>query len=155
MKLISFIELLCLMFLLSPFCNIKAQTTSASNVAYQDKQVRITLITDGAVRLEWAPEGTFVDNASFVAVNRQNPPVAFKVKNSGKTVEVSTAKMVLKYLKNSGKFTDANLSIAAAKGMKPFVWKPGTENKGNLKGTYRTLMDTMEVFVGIVRNRCL
>lgn len=139
MKLISFIELLCLMFLLSPFCNIKAQTTSASNVAYQDKQVRITLITDGAVRLEWAPEGTFVDNASFVAVNRQNPPVAFKVKNSGKTVEVSTAKMVLKYLKNSGKFTDANLSIAAAKGMKPFAWKPGTENKGNLKGTYRTL----------------
>jgi len=138
MKRISFIKFLSLLCLLLFARNVQGQT-KASNIVYQDKEVRITLITDGVVRLEWEPGGKFVDNASFVAVNRETSPVNCKVKNSGKAIEVQTSKMIVKYLKNSGKFTDANLSVVSAKGMKPFAWKPGVANAGNLKGTYRTL----------------
>jgi alpha-glucosidase (family GH31 glycosyl hydrolase) len=134
---ISYISL-CLL-LMSTFSY--AQDSAISNVAYQDNQVRITIITDGVARLEWAPNGKFVDDPSFVAINRKYPAVKYLLKNAGKQLEIRTAKMILKYKKGTGKFTDKNLSITSIKGKNilPFAWKPGTIQKGNLKGTYRTL----------------
>jgi len=132
---ILFLLLLCLQSL---FMTVGAQHAT-SNVVYADNQVRFTVITDGTLRLEWAADGKFTDNASFVAVNREYPQVDCKVKSRGSWVEITTSKMKMRYKKNSGKFTADNLSIVSAKGMKPFTWKPGTEAKGNLKGTFRTL----------------
>jgi len=120
-------------------CSIGAQEASSNNVVYQDNNVRITLITDGTVRLEWEPDGKFVDNASFVAVNRKYQRVNYQIKDTKKKVEIRTAKIVLKYIKNKGPFSADNLSIVSAKGMLPFKWIPGTVDNGNLKGTYRTL----------------
>ena len=85
------------------------------NIAYQDETVRFTVITDGAIRMEYAPNGHFVDNASQVAVIRDYPAVDFKVKE-GKTIEITTAKLKLKYKKGSGAFTADNLSISSLKG---------------------------------------
>jgi hypothetical protein len=116
----------------------KAQQTP-SNVAYQDQTVRFTIITDGTIRMEWAADGKFVDNKSFIAVNRNYPRVNYILKNTSKSVMIKTSKMTVKYLKGTGKFTASNLSIVSAKGVVPFNWKPGTEAKNNLKGTYRTL----------------
>jgi alpha-glucosidase (family GH31 glycosyl hydrolase) len=110
-----------------------------ANVAYKDNSVRFTMVTDGVVRMEWSPDGRFVDNASFVASRRDYVPSKFKVSAKGKTVEISTAKMIVRYRKGSGRFTAENLSIRSAKGMKPFTWKPGDADNANLKGTYRTL----------------
>lgn len=120
---------------------LQAQPNGGQNVAYQDNTVRISMITDGVVRLEYVPDGKFVNDHSFVAVNRDYPKVNYLVKNSGKNVEIRTAKMIVKYLKGTGKFTADNLSITSVKGknVQPFAWKPGTVQKGNLKGTYRTL----------------
>lgn len=116
-------------------------TAQNSNVAYQDNNVRFTVITDGAVRMEYAPDGKFLDDRSFVAVNRSYPAAKFQVKAKGKKVEIATDCFKLSYLKGSGKFTDKNLVITSAKGKKaiPFSWKPGTKDNANLKGTYRTL----------------
>ncbi|MDR1762728.1 MAG: glycoside hydrolase family 31 protein [Dysgonamonadaceae bacterium] len=110
-----------------------------SNIAWSGENVRFTVITDGVIRLEYSPDGKFVDNKSFVAVNREYPAVDFKVKTSGSQIEISTSKMTLKYKKNSGRFTADNLVITSNKGLLPFVWKPGMKQKNNLKGTYRTL----------------
>ncbi len=134
---LKFLGLLSLMFFCA--CNIAAQEVSSNNVVYQDNNVRITLITDGTVRLEWEPDGKFVDNASFVAVNRKYQPVNYQIKDNKKKVEIRTAKIILKYIKNKGPFSTDNLSIVSAKGMLPFKWIPGTIDNGNLKGTYRTL----------------
>lgn len=116
------------------------QANAQKNVAYQDAQVRISLITDGAVRLEYVPDGKFMDDNSFVAVNRDYPKVDYKTKTGGKQVEIRTARMVVRYIKGSGKFTASNLTITSAKGArKPFSWKPGQKDDKNLLGTYRTL----------------
>ncbi|SFF82815.1 TIM-barrel domain-containing protein [Prevotella sp. KH2C16] len=110
------------------------------NIAYQDAQVRISLITDGVARLEYVPDGKFMDDFSFIAVNRDYPQVDYKVSNHSKQVEIKTAQMVIRYLKGSGKFTPSNLTITSAKGArKPFSWKPGQKDDKNLLGTYRTL----------------
>ena len=109
------------------------------NVAYADNHVRFTVISDGAVRMEYAPDGQFVDAKSFVAVQRAYPAADYRVKR-GAWIEIATPKMVLRYKKNSGPFTASNLSVCSPKGAAvPFVWKPGMQQKGNLKGTYRTL----------------
>lgn len=109
------------------------------NVAYADNHVRFTVISDGAVRMEYAPDGQFVDTKSFVAVQRAYPAADYRVKR-GAWIEIATPKMVLRYRKNSGPFTASNLSVRSPKrAAVPFVWKPGMQQKGNLKGTYRTL----------------
>jgi hypothetical protein len=109
------------------------------NIAYQDETVRFTVITDGVIRMEYAVDGHFVNEASQVAVIRNYPAIDFKVKE-GKTIEIRTAKLQLKYKKGSGAFTADNLSITSLKGVNPsFVWKPSMVQERNLKGTYRTL----------------
>ena len=60
------------------------------NIAYQDAQVRISLVTDGVARLEYAPEGRFLDGNSLVAVNRNYPQVDYQVAQRGKQVEIKT-----------------------------------------------------------------
>lgn len=132
-------NILWLFLLLAVFCTgtIQAQNT---NVAYQDEHVRFTVIADGVFRLEYAPDGAFIDDKSFLAVQRSYPEVDFKAKTKGKWVEISTSKATLRYKKGTGAFTAQNLSIASAKDLRPaFRWKPGDKQKGNLKGTLRTL----------------
>lgn len=73
------------------------------NIAYEDEHVRFTVIADGAVRLEYAPDGQFVDAKSFVAVEREYPAAEYKVKK-GAWIEISTPKMILRYKRNSGAF---------------------------------------------------
>ena len=115
--------------------NLSAQTDR--NVAYQDDQVRFTVVTDGVIRLEWQQEGRFTDLPSFVASERDYPEVDFKVRKKGKNVEVATSRMILTYRMGTGKMTADNLTIKAADGF--FTWKPGMQQKENLKGTFRTL----------------
>lgn len=63
--------------LLSLFVSAKAAEKSG-NVAYMDSHVRITVLSDGVVRLEYVPDGHFVDEASFICVNRNYPEVEYK-----------------------------------------------------------------------------
>lgn len=125
-----------LFFILLFTCfSLNAQQKSA-NVAYQDEHVRFTVITDGTIRIEYAPNGEFVNKNSLLAIKRDYPKVNYKLKE-GKWIELSTAKMKLRYKKNSGAFTAENCQIISAKGVTPaFTWKPGMKQKYNLKGTY-------------------
>ena len=58
--------------------------TALANVVYQDAHVRFTMIDEGTLRLEYAPDGKFVDNKSFMAVIREYPKVDYTIKNSSK-----------------------------------------------------------------------
>ena len=113
------------------------ESEAQDNIAYQDDQVRITVVTDGVVRLEWEESGRFTDSPSFVASERDYPDTDFKVSKKGKEVMIQTSRMTVSYKMNSGKFTKNNLEIKAADGF--FTWKPGMQQKENLKGTFRTL----------------
>ena len=116
-----------------------------SNIAkaeevYRDNHVRFTLIDEGTIRLEYAPDGKFVDNKSFVAVIRQYGNVPHKASTGGSKVTITTSKFKLTYKKDGAPLSAKNLTITSAKGLgTQFAWSPGTKQKGNLKGTYRTL----------------
>ncbi len=42
-------------------------------VAYQDENVRFTVITDGVIRLEWQDDGKFTDSPYLIASERNYP----------------------------------------------------------------------------------
>ena len=113
--------------------------TLQSNIAYRDAHVRFTVIADGVLRLEYTADGHFVDDKSQLAVQRLYPAVDYRLRTRGGWIEITTPKMKLRYRKDSGRFTADNLSITSRNLSVPFIWKPGLRQKGNLKGTYRTL----------------
>ena len=126
-------HLFLILFIQFVFVHLDARPLGR-NIAYSDDNVRFTVISDGVMRLEYSPDGRFVDNKSFLAVERVYPAVDYKVRQTRRSVEITTAKMKLTYKKGSGKFNSSNLEIISGKGMFPFVWKPGTKQKNNLKG---------------------
>jgi alpha-glucosidase (family GH31 glycosyl hydrolase) len=132
--------LFSLLLLISSLTGVADAADRYNPVAYQDAQVRFTVVTDAVIRMEWSKDGAFTDSPSFLAVNRHYAPVDYKLKESRKWVEITTATMKLRYEKNSGKFTDKNLSVTSSALLATkFLWKPGMKQSENLKGTYRTL----------------
>lgn len=45
--------------------HLEAKENKDTNVAYQDGNVRFTVIDEGVIRLEWHADAQFVDAASF------------------------------------------------------------------------------------------
>ena len=112
----------------------------SDNIAWQDANVRFTVVCDGIIRMEFAPDGKFVDDPSFVATLRRYPKVEPVVTEDEQLVSITTPRMCLKYQKGTGAFTAANLSIESAPELSTkFTWHPGDVQKSNLGGTYRTL----------------
>lgn len=112
-----------------------------AEVVYSDSNVRFTLVDESTVRMEYAPDGKFIDNKSFVAVERNYAPVKHTRKVSGKKLTIATSQLTLTYKIGSGAFAKDNLKIAGTKsaGTREISWTPGMQQKSNLKGTYRTL----------------
>lgn len=108
----------------------------SKNTAYEDSHVRFTIISGQTIRMEYSPDGKFTDAKTLMAVDREYSPTEYKVKTSGKYLEILTHDIKLRYLKNSGAFTSFNLSIESAKDNAfKFLWKPGMKQQRNLKGT--------------------
>ena len=112
----------------------------SDNIAWQDQNVRFTVVTDGLFRMEYAPDGKFVDDPSFVATLRRYPKVEAEVQETDQQVTIRTPRACLTYKKGSGPFTRDNLTIESAPELTTkFVWHPGDVQQHNLGGTYRTL----------------
>jgi alpha-glucosidase (family GH31 glycosyl hydrolase) len=117
--------------------NYNPQADSAAMVVVGD--VRITLLTERLVRLEWAEDKVFEDHATLTFLNRRLPVPAFTQEVKDGRLEIKTKYLTVKYKLDSGAFSATNLSIDMdVKGVKA-QWQPGLENKGNLRGTTRTL----------------
>ncbi|GMA24015.1 hypothetical protein GCM10025864_17740 [Luteimicrobium album] len=76
----------------------------------QGDRYRITVLTDGLVRLEYAEDGVFEDRASTFAIRRRLPVPAFRVLDDGPNLEVVTNRFRLVY--DKGPFSTSGLSVA-------------------------------------------
>lgn len=120
---------------------LKAQDRSLPSPAAVVKSgafARFTVLTSRTIRMEWDSTGRFNDYASLVVVNRNLPVPRFTTSASEGWLTIKTSSLELRYKENSGKFSAANLSIRYLKDF-AFTWAPGMAQKGNLKGTSRTL----------------
>ncbi|MDK6687760.1 alpha-xylosidase, partial [Aerococcus sp. UMB8623] len=71
---------------------------------------RFTVLTSRLIRMEYSPTGTFADQASFMAINRDFPVPDFRVVRSGKGLEILTEAFHLRY--SGGPFSPSSLSIS-------------------------------------------
>jgi alpha-glucosidase (family GH31 glycosyl hydrolase) len=103
-------------------------------------RARFTTLTDHVIRMEYANDSTFTDQASLTIVNRKLPVPVYKVSEDNGWLIIKTEYSTLHYLKNSGPFTAHNLYIDYNDSAhSSYRWKPGMKDKKNLKGTTRTL----------------
>jgi alpha-glucosidase (family GH31 glycosyl hydrolase) len=100
---------------------------------------RITVLTDGLLRLEWSDDGVFEDRASSFAVQREMPVPSYRVVESESHLEVITDRVHLTYDRTP--FSTNGLFAQARGGVSNFhsVWRYGLPAEGNLGGTARTL----------------
>lgn len=109
----------------------------------QAGHVRFTVLTPRLLRMEWAADGAFIDDPSFVVLNRQLPVPEFRQKVSKAQVTIDTAELHLVYRRvgagGDKGFTPENLAVTLQVAGRPVTWHPGMASSGNLLGTTRTL----------------
>jgi len=101
---------------------------------------RFSILTSHIIRLEYDSTRKFVNDPSFVVLNRNLPTIPYKKTFRGKWMIIKTSQMELKYKTTSGAFNNKNLQITYNQNSAhPIVWTPGMKNNENLSGTFRTL----------------
>ena len=100
---------------------------------------RITVLTDGLVRLEQDPDGVFEDRASQTVVDRAFPPVEFAVTETDDRLTIHTSRLQLVYDKQPFRTEDLRVTATGRLGQGRNVWRFGLPTAGNLGGTARTL----------------
>ncbi len=104
----------------------------------QGDRWRITVLTAGLLRLEWADDGAFEDRASTFALHRALPVPEFEVVDGEGAVEIVTDRVRLTYDRRP--FSPAGLSAQVRGNVSNYrsVWRFG-EPVRDLGGTTRTL----------------
>jgi alpha-glucosidase len=102
-------------------------------------QARFTLLTSRLLRLQWSPDGSFDDRASFAFPNRNAPPPAFQQQLAGDELVIDSGALQLRYRISNTPFSADNLSVGFQLDGEQQTWRPGMANPRNLRGTRRTL----------------
>lgn len=120
--------------MLKPSLIAKTDAKANHNQIYVGDCYRVTVLTDRLIRFEYSKEKTFVDMASHTVWFRNFAPIPFSVKEIKDNIVVETD--VVKFFINKKKAKPYCVQIkSSGKTIK-------CNNKGNLRGTCRTLDGT-------------
>ncbi|MCE0498255.1 MAG: glycoside hydrolase family 31 protein [Methylacidiphilales bacterium] len=100
---------------------------------------RFTVITPNLIRMEYAPDGKFVDLPSWFAVNRDTRDTNARITNDHKKVDIDTGAIHLTYQDDGKPFSPDNLQAGIKEDSVTVVWKPGMRSIQNLGGAIRSL----------------
>ncbi|MEG1663363.1 MAG: glycoside hydrolase family 31 protein, partial [Clostridia bacterium] len=106
---------------MAPMANSQATITK--------KGMRLTVLTDGLLRIEKSKGNNFVDDATQTVINRDLPLVEFSVEEKGNRLFVKTKRCVF----------ELNLVTCKCVSVRFGDKKVHCDNRQNLKGTTRTL----------------
>ncbi len=100
---------------------------------------RFTVITPQLIRMEYAPDGKFVDAASWFARSRAVRDTNYQAQQNGQTLTIDTGAIRLVYTNDGQSFGEKNLQAQIKTPTGTMNWKAGQEQTGNLGGTVRGL----------------
>lgn len=122
---------------------VETRPCAVKDNVVQGKCYRITMLTEGMVRLEYDKDGIFEDRATQFAFFRDFPKTDFRVLRTEDGIEIHTSRIHLRY--NEKEFSSSGLSIQVKGNLSAYhsIWHYG-ENKHpdfmpKLEGTARTL----------------
>ena len=102
------------------------------------EKYRITMLTEGLIRLEYSEDGIFEDRATQMAFFRDFPETNYRLLHMEDRIEIHTSRIHLIY--NEKEFSSHGLSIQVKGNLSAYhsIWHYGEEIH-DLKGTARTL----------------
>ncbi|MCD8368647.1 MAG: glycoside hydrolase family 31 protein [Clostridiales bacterium] len=112
------------------------------------KRYRFTVLTERMIRMEYSPNGEFVDRPTQIVLNRNFPVPAYHVQDKNGTLQIITDYLIVSYEKECP-FSSNNLNIQMVgnsylkKCGTWFYGDMGLETRGNLRGTASTLDNTV------------
>jgi alpha-glucosidase (family GH31 glycosyl hydrolase) len=142
--------------------NFPVKPVANPSAVVSGENYRFTVLTDGLLRYEWAPDGCFEDHASTFAVNRDLPVPDFRLSDKPDKLEIITPRFHLTYDKKPFSASGLHAVVKGKITEHASVWRYGEEvgprefEWGNLGGTARTLDDIngrTAVEVGVVSRR--
>jgi alpha-glucosidase (family GH31 glycosyl hydrolase) len=116
----------------------------------QGKNYRFAVINEHILRMEYSPQGKFVDAETQIILNRKFPVPEYTVKDSPDKLEILTKYLILTYDKKA--FSSNGLTVQVVGNpylRKTGIWFYGDEDflrEGNLLGTATTLDNTVGNF---------
>lgn len=113
------------------------------------EKYRITVLTERMVRIEYSPNGEFINQQTQTILDRRFPVPEYRVSESETEIIVTTENLIVTYEKNKP-FSSTTLNIQMVGN--PYLRKSGTwfygdkgfESMGNLKGTASTLDNAVD-----------
>ncbi|WP_433887890.1 TIM-barrel domain-containing protein [Streptomyces sp. CA-111067] len=110
---------------LSPLLPAPSAAADDGSNAVVDGSARFEVISPTLIRMEYAGDGKFEDRPTFNMVDRDHPAVPYTTSvTSDGYREIRTSKVVLRYQRGSGPFTDANTSAQLTVGSKTVTVHP-------------------------------
>ena len=103
------------------------------------QHVRIRFLTATLVRLEYAPDGRFVDAATAVVRKRDWHQPEVTVEERDGWILATSGQISLRYRPDSSRLSSANLQISWKNGSVESSWSPGQKDAGNLGGIQYSL----------------
>lgn len=102
------------------------------------EKYRITLLTEGLLRLEYSEDGVFEDRATQMVFFRDFSPVRYRILHTADGIEIHTSRIHLIY--NEKEFSSHGMSIQVKGNLSAYhsIWHYGEEIH-DLGGTARTL----------------
>lgn len=136
----KFLLLLCSLLLLACSVGLGQAYERVGNQVVQGN-ARFSVLDDGLIRLEYAPDGAFDDQTTAVITNRRFSEAPYTVVEQADLLEIKTARLTLRY-KGSEAFAQNNLMLLWATDGGTATWQPGQQDPLNLGGT-RASLDVM------------
>lgn len=116
---------------------IDFEPTAAAEAVVKVDKLRITILTEGLLRLEFDPEQKFDDRPSQLVWKRKLKVPDFSLNKTEQKLIIETENLKLKYLRDGKELSEDNLKISVKANNEE--WFYNKEDENNLKGTYRTL----------------
>lgn len=127
-----------ILLLLIYVCSIKLSFGQHPNPIVLGK-ARFTIIDDGLIRMEYATDAKFTDEATMFATNRNALSRSFEFDKDGNKYTITTSKMKVKYILDNLPFSEKNIKITVFNSPKNYEWGIRSEDDKNLGGTLSTL----------------
>ena len=117
---------------------VETRPIALSENVVKGEKYRITMLTEGLIRMEYSEHGVFEDRATQMAFFRDFPETDYKILSNEDGIEIHTSRIHLIY--NEKEFSSHGLSIQVKGNFSAYhsIWHYG-ERIYDLGGTARTL----------------
>ena len=104
---------------MDPSYRLPSRPVADPRAVVQGDTFRITVLTDGLLRLEYAADGDFEDRASTFALHRDLPVPEFRLIETPDRLEIVTGRVHLTY--DRGPFSTSGLTVAVLGNVSPIT----------------------------------